>query len=258
MSKKCYICEKWFNYNKKEKKIHKLYRRVRDHCHFTGKFRGAAHGICNLRYKVPHEIPVKFHNGSSYDYQHIIKELAEEFKDGYFECLAENSEKYISFSVPIKKECIYDTNEIITCRIKFIDSYRFMHSNLSSLVNNLSEIKGHEKFLDEKTIKDLIKKFPTTYTFCKGDINKFVMLLQKGVYPYEYFYSWKKFGETSLPPKKDFYSELILEDISDSDYEHAKNYLKNIAKIWGIIMICMFRLIHFCLLMFMKILEISV
>ena len=54
------------------------------------------------------------------------------------------------------------------------------------------------------------------------------MLLQKGVYPYEYMDSWEKFGETSLPPKKDFYSELILEDISDSYYEHAKKVFKNI------------------------------
>ena len=207
--KKCHICQKRFYCNKKEKKIYKLYRKVRDHCHFTGKFRGAGHDICNLGYKVPHEIPVKFHNGSSYDYHHIIKELAEEFKEGDFECLAENSEKYISFSVPIKKECIHDTNEIITYRIKFIDSYRFMCSNLSSLVNNLSEIKDHEKCLDEKTIKDLIKKFPNTYNFCKDDINKFVVLLQKGVYPYEYMDSWERFSEISLPSKKDFYSELI-------------------------------------------------
>ena len=89
--------------NKKEKKTHKLYQKVRDHCHFTGIFRGAAHGIRNLTYRVPHEIPVKFHNGSNYDYHHINKELAEEFKKSDFECLAEYSEKYISFSVPIKK-----------------------------------------------------------------------------------------------------------------------------------------------------------
>ena len=80
--KACYICQKRFCYNKKQGKIYKLYRKVRDHCHFTGKFRGAAHSICNLRYKIPHEIPVKFHNGSSYDYYFIIKELAEEFKWG--------------------------------------------------------------------------------------------------------------------------------------------------------------------------------
>ena len=103
---RCYICNKRFCYNKKDEKIYKLYTKVRDHCHFTEKIRGTAHGIYNLRYSVPHEIPVKFHNSSSYDYHHIIKELAEEFKGGNFECLAENTENYISFSVTIKKKVL--------------------------------------------------------------------------------------------------------------------------------------------------------
>ena len=58
--------------------------KVRDHCHYSGKYRGAAHNICNLRYKIPKEIPVVFHNGSTYDNHFIIKELAEEF-EGEFE-----------------------------------------------------------------------------------------------------------------------------------------------------------------------------
>ena len=78
-------------------------QKVRDHCHYTGKYRGAAHSICNLRYKIPKEIPVVFHNGSTHDYHFIIKQLAKEFK-GNFYCLRENTEKYITFSVPIKKE----------------------------------------------------------------------------------------------------------------------------------------------------------
>ena len=90
---------------KMKKKIFKLYQKVRDHCHYTGKFRGAAHSICNLNYKVPQEIPVKIHNGSTYDYHFIFEELAEEFK-GQFECLGENTEKYITFSVPIEKEVV--------------------------------------------------------------------------------------------------------------------------------------------------------
>ena len=108
-----------------------------------------------------------------------------------------------------------------------------MCSNLSNLVNSLPVIKDHEKCLDEKTIKGLIKKFPNTYNFCKGDINKFVMLLRKGVYPYEYMESWEKFDETSLTSKKDFYSKLFLEDISDSDYEHAKKVFKRYCKNMG-------------------------
>ena len=70
--------------------------KVKDHCHYAGKYRGAANGICILRYKTPKEIPVTFHNGSTYDYHFIIKGLAEEFGEP-FECLGENTEKYITF-----------------------------------------------------------------------------------------------------------------------------------------------------------------
>ena len=94
---------------------------------------------------MPHEIPVKFNNGSKYDCYLIIKELAEEYKEGDFKTLAENNEKYISFSVPIKKECLSDTNETIKYEIKFIDTFRFMPYSLSRHVNNLSEIKDHKK-----------------------------------------------------------------------------------------------------------------
>ena len=61
--KVCYIYGKAFCYDKKQGKRCKLYKKIRDHCHFTGKFRGAAHSICNLREKVPQEIPVKIHDG---------------------------------------------------------------------------------------------------------------------------------------------------------------------------------------------------
>ena len=135
--KVCYICKKEFSTDENDKNAFKLYHKVRDHCHYTGKFRGAAHSICNLRYKTPKEIPVVFHNGSTYDYHFIIKQLAKEF-DGQFECLGENTEKYITFSVPIKKEL--DNSKTITYKLKFIDSFRFMSTSLSSLVDNLSEI----------------------------------------------------------------------------------------------------------------------
>ena len=78
-----------------------------------------------------------FHNGSIYDYHFIIKELVKEF-EGNFECLGENTEKYITFSVPIKKK-IENKDLEITYKINFIDSYRFMASSLSKLVDNLSE-----------------------------------------------------------------------------------------------------------------------
>ena len=79
------------------------YRRVGDYCPYTGKYRGAAYNIFNLRYNTLKEIPIVFYNSSIYDYHFIIKEVIKE-SDGQFKCLGENTEKYISFSVPIKKE----------------------------------------------------------------------------------------------------------------------------------------------------------
>ena len=73
-----------------------------------------------------------------------------------------------------------------------------------------------------KPVNGLIKKFPNIHQFCNGDINKFVLLLRKGVYPYEYMNSRARFNETSLLDKKAFYSELNLEDITDKDYAHAQ------------------------------------
>ena len=79
-----------------------------------------------------------------------------------------------------------------------------------------------------KLIEGLIKKFSSIYQFCNGDLNKFILLLRKGIYPYEYMDSWEKFDETTLPPKEAFYSNLNLEDISDEDYAHAQ-------KVWDVL-----------------------
>ena len=236
----CYICKKDFNNDK-----------VRDHCHFTGKYRGAAHNTCNLRYKIPKNIPVIFHNGSTYDYHFTIKELACEF-DGNFECLGENTEKYITFSVPIKKK-IENKNIDITYKIKFIDSFRFMATSLSKLVDNLTDDIHNDKcikcksnlcfvrVINEKLIfkcidcekeyekefnNELIERFANTYKFCDNDLNKCIMLLRKGVYPYEYMDGWDKFNEKIIPVKELFYSNLTLENISETDYAHANNVFK--------------------------------
>ena len=79
---------------KLKRKEYKARYKVKDHCHFTGKYRGAAHSKCNLKYKVPKNIPVAFHNGSSYDNHFVIKQLAKDF-NGYFNCIGENTEKNI-------------------------------------------------------------------------------------------------------------------------------------------------------------------
>ena len=92
---------------------------VKDHCHQTGKFRGAAHSKCNLNYNVSKDIPIIIHN-ASYDTHFIISQLAEEFK-GKRNCIGENMEKYITFSVPINKQ--YDGGKTITRKLRFIDSF---------------------------------------------------------------------------------------------------------------------------------------
>ena len=73
-----------------------------------------------------------------------------------------------------------------------------------------------------KLTNESIKNFPTLYKFCNGDLNKFFLLLRKGIYPYEYIDSWERFDENTIPPKEAFYSELNLENITDKDYEHVK------------------------------------
>ena len=82
--------------------------------------------------------------------------------------------------------------------------------------------KNYEKDLN----KELIKRFANIYEFCNGDINKFILLLRKGVYPYEYMDSWEGFDETSLPDRKAFYSGLYMENITDADYRHARVFNK--------------------------------
>ena len=189
--KLCYICKKEFDNNNK-----KNYK-VRDHCHYTSKYRGAAHHICNLRYRVPKEIPIVFHNGSTYDYHFIIKELVKEFGDN-FECLGENTEKYITFSVPLKNK-IENKNIEITYKIKFIDSYRFMSSSLSKLVDNLSEGIHNNKCVNCNSCLDYIK------------IKNEKLLLK--CYNSNTYYNNKLW-------------RINMEDIGDIDYGHGNNVFK--------------------------------
>ena len=135
--------------------------------------------------------------------------------------LGENTEKYKSFWVPIKKE--FESNKTITYKIKFFDSFRFMSSSLSGLVDNLSEGLHNDKCTDCKSClecistedellisnclkcskshknnfdKYLIKRFASTYKSCDGDISK--LMLIKAVYPCQYMDSWK-IHDTLLP-----------------------------------------------------------
>ena len=131
-----------------------------------------------------------------------------------------------------------------------------MSSSLSNLADSLSEEFHNDRCIDCKSCldymsvkdnqlifrcfeckknhkkdfnKELINRFSSTYKFCNGDIDKFILLLRKGVYPYEYMDSWERFNETSMPDKEAFYSNLNMEDITDVDYRHAKRVFENLS-----------------------------
>ena len=99
----------------------KRYIKVSNHSHDTGEYRGAVHSICNLKCSVPKKIPIAFYNGSNYDYHFIIKRLSEKFKK-QFTCLGENTEKWITFTVPLEKEVtrINKNGEKLTKNISYI------------------------------------------------------------------------------------------------------------------------------------------
>ena len=107
-----------------------------------------------------------------------------------------------------------------------------------------------------KSVYDLTERFANTYQFCNKDLNKFMLLLRKGVYPYECMESQERFNECELPPKESFDSELNLEDITDEDYSHAQ-------KLWHLfetktqanVITYMFNLTHYSLQMYLNIFE---
>ena len=144
--------------------------RVRDHCHFTGRYRGPAHNRCNLKYRKPKSISVFFHNLSGYDSHLFIKKLGTPDKNENIDCIPNNEEKYISFSKTIVTGQYTNKKGEVknkTFKIVFKDSLKFLASSLEALVNNLTK----------EDFKNLHKYF----TPKQAEILK-----QKGFYPYEY------------------------------------------------------------------------
>ena len=183
-------------------------KKAKDYCHYTGKFRGAAHSKCNLNYKVPKDIPIIIHN-ASYDTHFIINQLAEEF-NGELNCIGENMENISLFLYQLRKNVIM----VITHKLRFIDSFRFMPTSLSELVDNMSGnfnsivckscTENNRSEECKKLIEGLIKKFPSICQFCDGDLNRFILLLQKGVYPYEDIDNWENLMKLHYHLKKLF------------------------------------------------------
>ena len=193
----CWICGEELN----------IQDRVMDHCHYTGRYRGAAHNSCNLKYSKPESVPVFFHNLTGYDSHLFIKNLGSPNKKETIECIPNNEEKYITFTKNIivgkytnKKGEVKDK----TFKIVFKDSLKFMSSSLEALVNNLP--------------KDGFKNISKYYTPEQVELIK-----QKGFYPYEYMDSIEKFNEPNPPPLKAFFSKLTGRGISEKNYKHVLN-----------------------------------
>ena len=196
----CYICQRAFD--SEDKKLTK----VRDHCHLTGRYRGAAHSKCNLEIRTPNFVPVVFHNLEGYDSHLFIRNLG--VTEGEIDCIPKNDEKCISFTKNVVVGSYIDEDGEIKGRyrkLRFIDSLKFMNSGLAKLVDNL----------DKETKVQITNKF--------YDGRSLDLLLRKGVYPYDYMGDYDRLSETKLPSIEDFFSKLNDENISPEDYTHAQN-----------------------------------
>lgn len=189
----CHICDNPFE-NGDEK--------VRDHCHLTGNFRGAAHSHCNLNFKIPTFIPVFFHNLTNYDSHLFIKKLA--LKKESIQVLAQNKEKYITFSKQILVDKTNDKKPKKTfIKLRFVDSFRFLPASLDKLSQTLETHQCVE-----------VRKFYT-------DDQQFNLLRRKGVFPYSYVDSMEKLDDAELPSRDEFFNILSGESISQEDYDRA-------------------------------------
>ena len=164
-SQYCWICNE---------KINKDKDKVRDHCHITGKYRGAAHKKCNSELRIPRKLPIIFHNLEGYDGHLIFREL-NNFKDIDIQVIPKTNERYMSI--------------IVNNSIVFLDSLQFCKASLDSLAGNL----------EDNDFKHLISEFLP---------NKLEILKRKDAYPYEWVDSYRKFIYPRLPPKESFYSSI--------------------------------------------------
>ena len=211
-SDSCYACGIEFKatrVNEKTKKKEKVIK-CADHCHITGKYRGAACDKCNLPMRVPKFVPVLFHNLEGYDAHLFVKSLG--LEEGDIKCIPKTDEKYISFSksIPMKTIVSDDGKEKTDCiEMRFLDSFKFTLKSLDSLAKTL----GEDQF---ETLTSQMSVKPESLGLLK----------RKGVYPYEHMTDFSKLGATCLPPKEAFYSQLSDSHITDSDYDHAK-------KVWS-------------------------
>ena len=175
----CHICGNGFD-DPKDK--------VRDHSHFDGSFRGAAHSSCNLNYKIDKKrycLPIFLHNSRHYDTHLIVQAIKK--SHGKVRLIPNNMEKYVSFSLG---------------RLRFCDSFQFLTFSLEKLAKTVK----HFKYLKEEY----------------SDETQRCLLTKKGVYPYDYMDCMERFSERELPSRDKFFNTLNQEEITEEKYCHAQ------------------------------------
>lgn len=182
---KCCLCKKDFLATD---------RKCRHHSHAFGNIIGLAHNKCNLAYRNKAFFPVVIHNLKGYDSHLILKELGPDFCNN-ISIIPVNTQKFNTFRID---------------QIKFIDSFNFLSSSLSTLVQNLN---------------DSNYEFPIFNSFYRNEKNRF-LLKQKSFFPYSYLTDSNVLNEKYLPPRDCFYNTLTNEHISEADYDHVKLVFK--------------------------------
>lgn len=190
----CFLCENFFSPET---------GKVRDHCHISGKYRGAACIACNLNFKPPTFIPVVFHNLKNFDLHLLIHGIGMRKKD--ISCIPHNMERYLSLSLG---------------NLRFIDSLQFLNASLEELVENLASDGFKPFLLLQKEYQDPAQTH---------------LMKRKGVYPYNYVKFFSKYEEKKLHPKIAFYNTLTKTHITNDEYMHAQQVwstfnLKNLGE----------------------------
>ncbi len=187
-STECYLCHQKFNYN------YQTLRKVRDHCHYSNKYLGAAHSDCNWKRVSSRYIPIYIHNFKNYDSQFILQGLKYAINNQIIRGIPYNEKKFRTLRVG---------------KITFVDSIAMLTGSLDTLVSTLK--KSNYTF-------PLLDKHP----FFKEYSHSKKYLLQKGIYPYEWASSIEKLKTThTFPPHNAFYSTLRQENVSMPDYKHG-------------------------------------
>ena len=163
---------------------------VRDHCHITGVFRGAAHQSCNLNYRIipkRWKLPIFFHNLRGYDGQLLIRAVQK--RHGSIRVIPTNMEKYLAISIG---------------QVQFLDSLQFTMKSLDNLVGTLDS-----------------SDFKYTRAFFPNE-EQFHLMTQKGIFPYDFFDNFSKLNYNHFPPREAFYNTLANEECSIKDYLHGE------------------------------------